>query len=297
MYSIAFPPNYAEKQYFYVAYTNLDFKTVIARFRTSAGNLNLADAGSETPLLVIQPPADVHKSGQLAFSPRDGFLYIGVGDGGPAADPYNNGQNPDTLLGKILRVDVESGEFPYRIPDSNPFVGKDGYRPEIWAMGFRNPWRFSFDRQTGDLYIGDVGQNMYEEVDFQPGDSPGGQNYGWKLMEGFHCFETEDCSSEGLTLPVAEYDHLGGTCSITGGYVYRGAAFPFARGIYLFADYCSGRVWGLAPSASGWQTRELSYTEMDISTFGEDEAGELYFPYYTLGEIYRVRFESAGAPQ
>jgi glucose/arabinose dehydrogenase len=211
-----------------------------------------------------------------------------MGDGGRAGDPWGNAQNPDVLLGKMLRLDV-MGVETYEVPDDNPFVGWSGVRPEIWALGLRNPWRFSFDRATGDLYIADVGQNAYEEVNFQPARGTGGENYGWDFMEGNHCFEPQiDCDPAGLTLPVAEYDH-GHGCSITGGYVYRGARYPQMSGIYFFGDFCSGRVWGLRQEPSGaWNTASLLETDMSISSFGEDAAGELYVLDYGDGSIYRL---------
>jgi glucose/arabinose dehydrogenase len=202
----------------------------------------------------------------LTFGP-DGYLYAGLGDGGSGGDPLGNGQKTDTLLGKILRLDVDSGE-PYAIPSGNPFGN------EIWAYGLRNPWRISFDRKTGDLWIGDVGQGTWEEIDILPAGSPGGANFGWNLMEGTHPFEGS--AQPGLLLPVAEYSHAEGGCSVTGGYVYRGAELPEWQGIYLFGDYCSGLVWGVLHSGEGWQTQVLFQTGLSISSFGVDEAGELY---------------------
>jgi glucose/arabinose dehydrogenase len=238
-------------------------------------------------VLKVDQPFANHNGGQLAFG-RDGYLYIGMGDGGSGGDPQNNGQKPSTLLGKMLRIDVESGQVPYAIPPSNPFRQKAGYRPEIWALGLRNPWRFSFDRETGDLYIGDVGQNAYEEVDFQPSSSKGGQNYGWKIMEGTQCFESNTCDKKGLTLPVVEYEHSQG-CSVTGGVVYRGQNYPGMRGIYFYGDYCSGRVWGLKRSGTTWQNTLLSKTSYSISSFGEDQAGNVYMTDYGSGDIYLIK--------
>lgn len=203
--SVAFPPAFTSKGYFYVNYTNTVGDTVIARYRLGTSP-HLADPGSEEIILTVRQPFANHNGGQLAFGP-DGFLYIGMGDGGSGGDPQNNAQNPASLLGKLLRIDVESGGAPYTVPVSNPFINTSSVRPEIWALGLRNPWRFAFDRQTGDLYIGDVGQNAYEEVNFQPATSTGGENYGWNLMEGAHCFRSETCNQAGLTLPVAEYTH------------------------------------------------------------------------------------------
>jgi glucose/arabinose dehydrogenase len=207
---LAFPPAFAQKQRFYVNYTDLNGDTVIAQYRLSA-NPDIADAASETVLLKITQPFANHNGGQLRFGP-DGYLYIGMGDGGSGGDPMNNGQSLGTLLGKILRLDVESAPGRVQIPPDNPFVNRAGARPEIWAYGLRNPWRFTFDRATRDLWIADVGQNTYEEIDFQPAGSRGGENYGWNLMEGLHCF-LGACSTAGLTLPVAEYTHVEG-CSV-----------------------------------------------------------------------------------
>ncbi|MEW6117496.1 MAG: PQQ-dependent sugar dehydrogenase [Nitrospirota bacterium] len=288
--SIAFPPGYRDKRYFYINYTNKSGDTVIARYQLSA-DPDRADSGSEEILLTIKQPYANHNGGQLAFGP-DGYLYIGMGDGGSRGDPHNNGQNPAALLGKILRIDVESGASPYAVPKNNPYMNKRGYRPEIWALGLRNPWRFSFDRKTGDLYIADVGQELYEEIDFQPASSRGGENYGWNIMEGNHCYRPAPCDRSGLTAPVAEYDHSQG-CSVTGGMVYRGPKFPQLQGIYFYADYCSGRIWGLRRSRAAWQTNLLSDTDHAISTFGEDEAGNLYFADHRSGTVYAIDASSS----
>ena len=271
---LAFPPAYVMTGRFYVNYTRIpDGATVIARYLVTA-DPNVADPSSEVILLTIAQPASNHNGGQLGFGP-DGLLYIGMGDGGGAGDQFMNAQNPASLLGKILRIDVESGAVPYAIPPSNPFVDNAAYRGEIWALGLRNPWRFSFDRQTGDLFIGDVGQGSYEEVDFQPAGSPGGQNYGWNIMEGAHCFGPMGCNQAGFALPVAEYGH-GQGCSITGGFVYRGQAHPALFGTYVYADYCSGRFWGLTRNGAAWQNTLLLVEPHSIASFGEDEAGNLY---------------------
>jgi glucose/arabinose dehydrogenase len=262
---LAFHPRYAENGLFFVNYTDHSGNTVIARFHVSA-DPDVADPASETPLLHVNQPFPNHNGGVLTFGP-DGYLYAGLGDGGSGGDPLGNGQKTDTLLGKILRLDVDSGE-PYAIPNGNPFGN------EIWAYGLRNPWRISFDRKTGDLWIGDVGQGTWEEIDILPAGSPGGANFGWNLMEGTHPFEGS--AQPGLLLPVAEYSHAEGGCSVTGGYVYRGAELPEWQGIYLFGDYCSGLVWGVVRSGEGWQTQVLFQTGLSISSFGVDEAGELY---------------------
>lgn len=280
---IAFPPGFSTKQYFYVNYTGLSGvtgDTVVARYPVSV-DPDLADpAGGVTILTQAQPFAN-HNGGHLVFGP-DGFLYLALGDGGSGGDPFNNAQNLAVLLGKILRIDVESGVSPYAIPAGNPFGS------EIWAYGLRNPWRFSFDRGSGDLYIADVGQNQFEEVNFQPAASSGGENYGWNIMEGMHCFTDPACSQAGLTLPVAEYDHLSGDCSVTGGFVYRGAQYPSLQGIYLYGDFCSGRIWGLRRNGLVWENQLLLDTTLNISSFGEDEAGNLYVADMTAGVIYKI---------
>lgn len=292
--SIAFPPNYAAKGYFYVYYTSKDGNNRLSRFRLL--NANQANPASEELILLLpHPNYSNHNGGQIAFGP-DGYLYLAPGDGGGGGDPANNAQNPAVLLGKMLRIDPEipiapplvanqwvylpliagSGHAPaYRIPPSNPFVGQSGYRPEIWALGLRNPWRFSFDRANGDLYIADVGQNAWEEINYQPGNSLGGQNYGWRIMEGNHCFNSATCNQTGLTLPVWEYSHSEG-CSVTGGFVYRGSAYPSLQGIYFFADFCNGKIWGLVNQGGTWQSSLLLDSDYKITSFGEDEAGELY---------------------
>lgn len=282
---LAFPPNYANKGYFYINYTDTSGNTVVARYHVTT-DPDVADPNSEEILLTIVQPFANHNGGHLTFGP-DGYLYIGTGDGGSGGDPHNNGQSLITLLGKILRIDVESGARPYAIPPINPFASISAYRSEIWAFGLRNPWRFSFDRQTGDLYIGDVGQNAYEEIDFQPASSPGGENYGWRIMEGIHCYNASSCNQSGLTLPVVEYDHSQG-CSVTGGVVYRGQRFPRLAGTYLYGDYCSGRIWGLTLLSGSQENTQLFDAPYPISTFGEDEAGEVYLADYGSGTIYQI---------
>ncbi len=254
---LAFPPGYADKGYFYVNYTALNGATTISRFRLIAGDPNRADPASEEILLVIAQPYANHNGGQIAFSPRDGYLYVGMGDGGSGGDPQNRAQNPAELLGKLLRLDVEGAvgtASAYLVPPTNPYTATIGYRPEIWALGLRNPWRFSFDRQTGDLYIGDVGQGLWEEIDYQPASSAGGQNYGWRIMEGAHCYNPDPCDSTGLTLPIWEYSHSAGQC-VTGGYVYRGDDYPDLAGMYIFGDYVSGAIWGLRRAGGRGSTK------------------------------------------
>lgn len=282
LFSIAFPPGYATKSYFYVNYTDRSGvgNTAVARYPLSQ-NPDVANAAGEAVLLSVTQPFTNHNGGQLAFGP-DGFLYVGMGDGGSSGDPMRNGQTVTALLGKLLRIDVESGVVPYAVPIGNPFA------TEVWAYGLRNPWRFSFDRATGDLYIADVGQNQYEEVNVQPATSKGGENYGWNIMEGLHCFADAGCSQAGLTLPVAEYDHSNGDCSITGGFVYRGLQFPTLQGIYFYGDLCSGRIWGLRRSDTGWESSILLESQLQISSFGEDEAGNVYVADFGTGDLYRL---------
>lgn len=285
--SVAFHPNYLENGHFFVYYTNKQGDVVIARYQVS-GEPNVADPGSGLILLTVAEPYANHNGGQLVFG-ADGYLYAGLGDGGSGGDPQNNGQRLDTLLGKILRLDVNNGD-PYGVPETNPFVGADNARPEIWSYGWRNPWRFSFDRATADMYIADVGQNQYEEVNFEPAGAAGGGNYGWRIMEGLYCFISEGCDPEsmGLILPVAEYDHSQG-CSVTGGYVYRGQQYPELTGTYLYGDYCSGIIWGLRREAGGgWSEAELLQTNHIISSFGQDEAGEVYVVDHSGGQILRI---------
>ncbi len=284
--SVAFHPDYANNGLFFVDYTDKQGDTVIARYQVS-DNPDVADPNSAKILLTIGQPYRNHNGGQLAFGP-DGYLYVGMGDGGSANDPENYAQNLGSLLGKLLRLDVDQGD-PYGVPQSNPFINQEGARPEIWSYGWRNPWRFSFDSATGDMYIGDVGQNQYEEIDFEPAGAPGGLNYGWRLMEGSHCFNPSDCDPASLDviLPIAEYDHSQG-CSVTGGYVYRGSRFPDLTGLYLYGDYCSGLIWGLRRQADGsWSQAELLQSGLIISSFGQDQAGELYVVDYG-GELFQV---------
>ncbi len=273
--SIAFSPDYARDGQFFVNYTDREGNTVVARYEV-ADDPDQADVNSARTILTIEQPAANHNGGLLKFGP-DGYLYIGTGDGGRGGDPWDNAQNRDVLLGKLLRIDVMNvaGNQPYAIPADNPFIGEPDMRPEIWAWGLRNPWRFAFDRATDDLYIADVGQNQYEEVHFQPGDSVGGENYGWNIMEGATCYNTSACDQTGLEQPIIVYSHTLG-CSITGGYVYRGRQFPQLEGIYFYGDYCSGRIWGLRQTDQQWDNAELLQADLMLTSFGEDDAGEVY---------------------
>lgn len=288
---LAFHPRFRENGYIYLNLTNRRGDTEIRRYWVDPQTYRAAPDSGRTLLTIAQPAAN-HNGGMLAFGP-DGYLYIATGDGGRAGDPWGNAQNLQSLLGKILRIDVDGGD-PYAIPPDNPFVGVAGARPEIWAYGLRNPWRFSFDRETGDLFIADVGQNSWEEVNWQPATSPGGENYGWNVLEGTRCYPPgSGCSPEGMTLPVVEYanDRSVG-CSITGGYVYRGEAVPALRGWYVYGDYCSGRIWGFDTAAlrDGGTPRpsELLTTGALISSFGEDARGEVYLTDLRSGTVYKL---------
>jgi glucose/arabinose dehydrogenase len=311
--SAAFPAGFGSaKPYFYVYYTRKNGDNRVSRFYLST-NPNIADANSEKVILELPHPTyDNHNGGQIVFGP-DGYLYIGTGDGGGGGDPQDNAQNPGVLQGKLLRIDVEftkvqagsaiemiylpmishnsaippSGQA-YRIPPDNPFLGKIGSRGEIWALGLRNPWRFSFDRQSNDLYIGDVGQNTWEEVDFQPALSSGGENYGWNIMEGYSCYNSSTCNSSGLVEPIFTYQTQVLGCSVTGGFVYRGSDYPGLLGIYFLGDYCSGRIWGLQNTGGSWASQMLLDSSHNISSFGEDEGGELYLVDRDAGNIFRI---------
>jgi glucose/arabinose dehydrogenase len=270
---LAFHPDYRNNGRFFVYYTAQNGDNTLARYQVSS-DPDVADPNSGVVLFAVPDPAPNHNGGMLAFGP-DKYLYVGLGDGGSAGDPWGNGQNRNVLLGKLLRLDVDKGD-PYGIPADNPWPSASDARPEVWAYGLRNPWRFSFDRATGDLYIGDVGQNQYEEIDFQPAGTAGGRNYGWNTREGLHCYQAQDCATADLVEPVAEYSHEQG-CSITGGYVYRGAAVPQLQGRYVYGDYCSGLIWTLRQAAPGqWEQRDLLKSSRSISSFAEDQAGELY---------------------
>jgi glucose/arabinose dehydrogenase len=284
---LAFHPEFATNGVFLIDYTRggnaaVAGDTVIARYKASANNPDVADPASAEILLTIDQPFANHNGGMLDFGP-DGHLYVGLGDGGLSDDPQNNAQNPQALLGKMLRIDV-GPTGPYTVPADNPFVGLLTHRPEIWAMGLRNPWRHTFDRATGDLYMADVGQNAWEEIDVQPASSRGGENYGWDVYEGTHNYQPGVVIQHAL--PVAEYDHDEGDCSVTGGYVYRGAAIPALQGYYLLGDYCTGNLWTLAKIGDAWALSDFMDTEYAVSSFGQDAAGELYLVDLT-GAIYK----------
>ena len=289
---IAFPPSSNVRGHFYVSYTNAAGHTVISRFHTSQ-DPDLADPDSEEIILVIEQPAEHHNGGHLAFDPRDGYLYISSGDGGSFSYPENPALERNTLLSKLLRIDVESGARPYRIPNSNPFAHDTGYRAEIWALGLRHPGKFGFDGETGDLFIPDSGPRRREEISFQPAASPGGEDYGWFKMEANLCFDNfvVPCSAENLTLPVAEYDHSKG-CAISGGAVSRGPGSPGLQGLFIFADFCSGRIWGLKrpdpPRITSWKNSLLMKVPLAISSIGQDEIGNLYVTSFDNGVLYQL---------
>ncbi|MCC7020654.1 MAG: PQQ-dependent sugar dehydrogenase [Ardenticatenales bacterium] len=294
---LAFHPEYAENWQFYVYYTSKAVRgrkrgdLVIARYHATADR-DKADPDAELQLLTIEHNINGnHNGGNLEFGP-DGYLYIGTGDGGGGGDPFQAGQDANVLLGKMLRIDVDTGD-PYVIPPSNPFASTPRRAPEVWAYGLRNPWKFTFDRATGDLYIADVGQNAWEEVNHQPADSKGGENYGWSVMEGSHCFNPQTgCDQRNKVLPVAEYSHSLGL-SITGGEVYRGEAFPGLTGTYFYADYSRGRIWALSRGTNGqWRNAEILTGKNGITSFGRDENGEIYIALET-GRIQRLRDANA----
>jgi glucose/arabinose dehydrogenase len=282
---LAFSPNFAQDGRFYVNYTGRRGESIIARFSVLPNNPNEGNLASEEQLLAVQQPFPNHNGGDMAFGP-DGFLYISLGDGGSAGDPINAGQRLDTLLGKILRIDVNT-ESGYAIPPSNPFVGIDSVLPEIWAYGLRNVWRFSFDSLTGDLFLADVGQGRMEEVNFEPAGFRGGANYGWAAFEGTRVFN-ERIRAVNPVPPIITYEHGENGCSITGGYVYRGTAVPALYGKYVYGDFCSGHIWAATRGADGtWTSERLLNGSFPVSSFGVDEDGELYVANYN-GVVYRI---------
>jgi glucose/arabinose dehydrogenase len=297
---LAFHPDYASNGFFYVHYNRSSGATIVDRFQVS-GDPNVADPASRHPVFTTGQPFSNHNGGWLAYGP-DGYLYLALGDGGSGGDPGNRGQNTGVFLGKMLRIDPDGDDFPadpnrnYAIPPTNPFAGGGGLG-EIWAYGLRNPWRDSFDRATGDLWIADVGQGAWEEIDFQPGTSTGGENYGWRCYEGDHAFNLGGCApANTMVFPIHEYSHALG-CSVTGGYVYRGCAVPDLDGTYFFADFCSARIWsfrydGVMVSEFTDRTAELApgggLSIRGISSFGEDAAGEIYICDLSGGEVFKI---------
>lgn len=292
---MAFHPEYNLNGYFFLNYTDVGGNSKIVRGKQSA-NPDISDPDSLITILTVPQPFSNHNAGMLAFSPIDGFLYIGLGDGGSGGDPGNRAQDSTSLLGKMLRIDIDNG-LPYTIPADNPYLSFPNVPNEIWAFGLRNPWRYSFDRETGDLYIADVGQSELEEIDFQLSSSPGGVNYGWRLMEGSDCFNpATNCNPGNLILPIYEYSHSGG-CSVSGGYVYRGCAIPELPGAYFFADYCSNEIWSLKYDGANlseltdWTSQlvpEDAASFSAIVSFGEDAWGELYIVDRDLDAVYKI---------
>ena len=314
LFGLAFSPDYVADGSFYVHYLERDTsQVVVARYHVLPDDPDHASAASQQEVLRVPESATLHSGGQLAFGP-DGYLYIAIGDGDLDYDPENDAQNLGNLLGKVLRIDVrqtlpadpppaEPGTlstvaylpvvshghgFTYNVPPSNPFAGMPGHAPEIWAYGLRNPWRFSFDRQTGDLYITDVGQSRREEIDFQAAGSTGGQNYGWRVMEGTLCTDSVNCDPSLYVPPVAEYAHSNGNCAIIGGDVYRGDAYPSLEGIFFYGDHCTGRIWGMRRAGAAWETQELLVTGLRLASIGDDEDGNIYVADFYSGQIYKV---------
>jgi hypothetical protein len=276
---LAFHPDYLNNGYFFVSYTDNGGSTVIARYKVSDNDVNVANPASAQILLTFTQPYSNHNGGDIHFG-KDGYLYFASGDGGSGGDPQNFAQNNQSLLGKMLRIDVNDfNATTYTVPPSNPFVGNAAYRPEIWATGLRNPWRFSFDRLTGDMWMGDVGQNVMEEINFQPANSPGGENYGWRCYEGINTYNTSGCGpAANYVFPVFHYNQSGNGCSVTGGFVYRGALSNYMYGRYWFADYCSGRIWSFPADGSNNYTATVhgNFVANNYVAFGEDRYGELY---------------------
>jgi glucose/arabinose dehydrogenase len=283
---LAFHPGYSQNRRFYLNYDRLNggqMQTVIAEYQASTAP-NVADAASERILLTVDQPFANHKGGQMAFGP-DGFLYIAFGDGGGGGDPLGNGQSLQTLLGKIARIDVDHADpgLQYAIPTDNPFAGTTN-RGEIFAYGLRNPWRFSFERGTGRLFVADVGQDKFEEIDLVQK----GGNFGWNIMEGAHCFSpSSGCNMTGLTLPIAEYDHSEGA-TVIGGYVYHGTAITGLVGAYVFGDFGNGKIWSLTENSGTWTRTLLLTTGHNMSAFGQDAAGELYIVDYSSGGAFKI---------
>ena len=306
MLGMAFDPNFKENGFLYVHYVNRDSYSIISRFNVIK---NLVDSQSEEILIKLKQPYPNHNGGSIEFGP-DGYLYIGFGDGGSSGDPENRAQDLSNLFGSILRIDVNT-QVGYKIPVDNPFYNSDNVKKEIWSYGLRNPWRISFDKETGDMYIGDVGQWDWEEIDFEPYDSNGGLNFGWNILEGNHCYKAghELCESNNTTLPIFEYPHdanyvktlIGWSqpdrygCSVTGGYVYRGKNKPELYGRYFFGDYCTGKVWSFKKEGPDLDIKEhtdellrgMNKKQFYLASFGEDEDGELYLIDYS-GNLYSI---------
>jgi glucose/arabinose dehydrogenase len=284
---LAFHPRFDENGQFFIDYVDFNGNLVLERYTVSATDRDVADMHSPVVIMTVEHTWGIHYGGQLAFGP-DGYLYVSVGDGDEAGDPHGNAQNLTSLLGKILRIDVDGG-VPYAIPPSNPFAGAADARGEIWSYGLRNPWRFSFDRMSGDLWIADVGEAEWEEIELEPASKRGGENFGWPETEGDACFGVANCDMSLIDGPVLERDHADGDCAVIGGYRYAGSDHPRLRGTYIYGDFCSGRIWGALPRPDGtWGSRLLQQAPFKISSFGEDANGELYVLDYS-GRLLRIR--------
>ncbi len=284
---LAFHPQFQENGLFFVNYTNEnDGSTILAHYQVDAADPNKANLLSESIMINLGQPYQDHNAGHLQFD-RDGFLYMAAGDGGEWGDPHGNGQNPHTLLGSILRLHVDANDT-YAVPSTNPFVGDNEKRGEVWAYGLRNPWRFSFDRLTGDVYIADVGQADWEELNFLPASEPGGANFGWDVVEGPICYDAETCDRSQFVEPIVTYDHSMG-CAIVGGFVYRGQQFPELAGNYFFADFCQNIIWSLVNNNGEWLQNEVYQGDFRVSSFGEGVNGELYVLDHQGGTVYQIR--------
>lgn len=282
---LAFPPDFAETGVFYVHYNDNNSRTTLSQFNLS-DDPNIGDKDSEVVLLTLDQPFSNHNGGEITFGPNDGYLYMSLGDGGSAGDPLDTGQNPSDWYGSILRIAV-TGDGSYAVPEDNPSATHEGFAPEVWSYGLRNPYRFSFDALTGDLYIADVGQNVWEEINFQPAESVGGENYGWSDYEASAAYNSNAVPAD-MTYPIAEYSHEEGRCSVTGGYVYRGAAVTELEGAYIYGDYCSGETWAAWRNSDGeWQSDLFLSVGENVTAFGQDQALELYIVTYN-GDIYRI---------
>jgi glucose/arabinose dehydrogenase len=302
MLGLAFHPEYESNGYFYLSYSNADHEnaTLISRFQVSQAEPNLADKASELIILKIEQPTVIHQAGHITFGP-DGYLYIGSGDGGALNDPDKQGQDGSVLRGKVLRIDVNHQDegLNYAIPPDNPFVTDPNVRDEIWALGLRNPWSISFDRQTGDFYIADVGEGRWEEINFEPAGSPGGKNYGWSLMEGRSCFEpSENCQSSQLTLPIIKYFQPKNEArAVIGGFVYRGKQYPQLQGLYFLTDFITGELWSLHRNMQhNWVMTEWPVMQTNPSTFAQAPNGELYIADFSKGLIYHLQDQENPAP-
>jgi len=283
---LVFHPSFGQNGYFYLNYIDKGQNTVVVRYQVSKGTAQVLPDSAKV-LFTVKQPYTNHNGGDLQFGP-DGFLYIALGDGGSAGDPQNRAQDKNTLFGKILRIDVDHGD-PYTVPSGNPFANQAGAKPEIWAYGLRNPWRISFDRANGDLYIADVGQGAIEEVDVQKAGSRASENYGWRCFEGMHEFNTQGCQDAShYVAPAFEYNHDEKRCSISGGYVYRGTRSPGLVGKYFYGDYCNGQLFYAQNVGGAWKQTMALNTPYSISTFGQDGKGELYFTDFKTGSIYRI---------